>query len=126
HIIDNALEETAITGEGFFTAELLRIQGELYLRESPPDYPHADALFSRSLQQACEQNAHGLSLRSATSLARCRAQQCQNNAQPQYPLEHTRALLRNHLAAITEGQTTKDILDAHELLASLNTTGVTP
>ncbi|NOX76989.1 MAG: AAA family ATPase [Gammaproteobacteria bacterium] len=125
HIIDNALEETAITGEGFFTAELLRIQGELY-RESPPDYPHADTLLSRSLQQACEQKAHGLSLRSATSLARCRAQQCQNNAQPQYPLEHTQALLRNHLAAITEGQATKDILDARELLASFNNTGVTP
>ncbi len=118
-IIDKALEETTITGEGFFTAELLRIQGEVYLHESPPDYPHAETLFSRSLQQAREQNAHGLSLRGAISLARCREQQRKNNAQPQHPVEQTRELLQTHLAAVTEGRTTKDILEAHELLASL-------
>jgi len=119
-VIEQALENTATTGEGFFVAELLRLQGELLLREDPPDHRGAERLFSRALQRAREQNANGLGLRCAISLARYHRQQRKTGASTAAP-EQDHELLHSHLQAITEGHDTRDVQDARALLATLDT-----
>jgi len=68
--IESALRETAFTGEGFFTAELLRIKGDFAMENGADNHSLAEQYFNESLAIAKQQNANGLVLRTETSLAK--------------------------------------------------------
>jgi predicted ATPase len=68
-IIDQTLLETSRNGEEFFTAELLRLKGELSLTQDSPDYCAAESLFIQAYQQAKQQKSNALALKALTSLA---------------------------------------------------------
>jgi len=68
--IESALRETAFTGEGFFTAELLRIKGDFAIENDVGNYSLAKQYLNKSLTIAKQQNANALVLRTKTSLAR--------------------------------------------------------
>jgi class 3 adenylate cyclase/predicted ATPase len=68
--IDDALK-LAVTGEERFRhAELLRLKGELLLRQSDRSVPVAEQCLCEALKIAQDQHAQMLELRAATSLAR--------------------------------------------------------
>jgi len=68
--IESALQETALTGEGFFTAELLRIKGDFAIANDAGDYQLAKQYFNESLTIARQQDANALIQRTETSLAK--------------------------------------------------------
>ncbi|NOX92936.1 MAG: hypothetical protein GXP18_10955, partial [Gammaproteobacteria bacterium] len=68
--IESALRETAFTGEGFFTAELLRIKGDLAIANDASNHHLAEQYLNESLTIARQQNANALVLRTETSLAK--------------------------------------------------------
>jgi predicted ATPase len=92
-------------------SELLRIRGELLLRQEPPDESEADAVFRRAIDVARAQQAKSWELRAATSLARLLASQARG--------EEARAVLAPVYAWFTEGFDTGDLRDAKALLDSL-------
>src|SRR5262249_54082023 len=70
-VIDKALERTELSEEGWCTAELLRIKGELISMGSGPYTGRsAEDHFRRSIDWARHQGALSWELRAATSLAR--------------------------------------------------------
>jgi predicted ATPase len=69
-IIDEALAQSERNEERWCVAELLRIKGELILRESTPQAATAEEHFSQSLDWARRQGALSWELRTSTSLAR--------------------------------------------------------
>lgn len=69
-IIETALLETSHNGEVFFTAELLRLQGELYLAQRPADHTAAESLFIQAFEHAKHQQSNALALRAITSLTK--------------------------------------------------------
>lgn len=68
--IESALRESAITGEGFFTAELLRIRGTLAYAQDANNYPLTEEYLNESLAIAELQNAKALISRTESSLAK--------------------------------------------------------
>ncbi len=67
--VESALRETAFTGEGFFTAELLRIRGNFTIANDAGAHNLAEQYLNESLAIARQQNANALVLRTETSLA---------------------------------------------------------
>ncbi len=67
--IESALRETAFTGEGFFTAELLRIRGNFTIANDAGAHNLAEQYLNESLAIAKQQSANALVLRTETSLA---------------------------------------------------------
>jgi predicted ATPase/class 3 adenylate cyclase len=109
-ITDKALQETTVTHEGFFVAELLRLKGELTLAAG--DSQNAEILLSAALDQAQQQGAKSLSLRVAISLARL--------WQNQGNIAMIPALLKEQLNEMGEGNKTADVMLAQRLLANAN------
>ena len=107
--LDDALAMVERTGERFYAAELHRLRG-LFLAEQGAG-EEAEAHLMRALSIAHEQQAHGWSLRAATSLARLWVEQGR------------RAEAHDLLAPIygwfTEGFDTADLKDAKALLEQL-------
>jgi class 3 adenylate cyclase/predicted ATPase/ABC-type transport system involved in cytochrome c biogenesis ATPase subunit len=68
--IDDALKLAVAGGERFRHAELLRLKGELLLRQSDRSVPVAEQCLCEALKIAQDQHAIMLELRAATSLAR--------------------------------------------------------
>jgi predicted ATPase len=68
--IDDALKLAVAGGERFRHAELLRLKGELLLRQSDQSVPAAEQCLCEALKIAQDQHATMLELRAATSLAR--------------------------------------------------------
>lgn len=68
--IESALRETAFTGEGFFTADLLRIRGELVIVKNTDDTSLAEQYLNDSLAIAKQQGAIALALRTEASLSK--------------------------------------------------------
>jgi predicted ATPase/DNA-binding winged helix-turn-helix (wHTH) protein len=113
--IDEALEQSESNDDRWSVAELMRIKGELVLRQNEPEAAvSAEALFSSSLDWSRKQNARSWELRTAISFARLMKQQGRAN--------QARELLAPIYLRFTEGFATKDLVDARSLLTSLGVT----
>ena len=108
-----ALERAKIGVAGWCTAELLRVQGEVILRESPANFAQAESLFQQALEAARRQAALSWELRAAMSLARLWLARG-DSLQAYY-------LLAPVQARFTEGFDTVDLVTASALLAELTT-----
>jgi predicted ATPase len=113
--IDEALDQSESNGDRWSVAELMRIKGELVLRQNEPEAAvSAAALFSSSLDWSRKQNARSWELRTAISFARLMKQQGRAN--------EARELLAPIYLRFTEGFATKDLVEARSLLTSLGVT----
>jgi predicted ATPase len=75
-IVEEALERCRTREEGWYVAELLRIKGELVIKENGPKAaPDAEKLLLSSLDWARRQDARSWELRAATALARMKLEQ---------------------------------------------------
>jgi predicted ATPase len=111
-IIDEALARSERNEERWCVAELLRIKGELILREGAPQAATAaEEHFLRSLDWARRQGALSWELRTATSLARL--QQDQGRA------AEARSLLQSVYDRFSEGFETADLKTAKAHLDSM-------
>jgi predicted ATPase len=111
--IDEALDQSEKNDDRWYVAELMRIKGELVLRQNEPDAPaSAAALFKSSLDWSRKQNALSWELRTAISFARLMQQQGRG--------DEARKLLEPVYQRFTEGFATKDLVEARSLLTSLS------
>jgi predicted ATPase/DNA-binding winged helix-turn-helix (wHTH) protein len=109
--IDAALARSERSEEGWCTAELLRIKGELLLQAEERAVAAAEHQFRQALDCAHRQGTLSWELRAATSLARLlRDQGCSADAA---------ALLQPVYAHFTEGFDTADLRAAKALLDAL-------
>lgn len=110
--IDEALARREQNEERWYLAELLRIKGELVLRQGGTDAPReAERFFLDSLGWSRRQQTAAWELRAATSLAGLRRSQGLDAA--------ARDLLAPVHASFQEGLETADVRAARELLAAL-------
>jgi predicted ATPase len=91
--------------------ELLRVRGEIWLQATPADPGAAERAFQLSLQQAKEQSALSLELRSAIRLSQLWASQGKPSAAAD--------LLESSYRRFEEGLQTADLRLAGQLLAQL-------
>jgi predicted ATPase len=110
--INKALDQSQNHEEGWCIAELLRIKGEILLKDTGVNAATlAEEHFHHSLDRACQQEALSWELRTAMSLARLwRSQGRHSNA---------RDLLASVYGRFTEGFGTADLLAAQQLLNEL-------
>ena len=111
-----AFDATASTGARYEEVELHRLRGETLLAEAVrgggvPPHGEAEACFRSGLEVACRQEARGLELRCATSLARLLHRRGE--------AEEARRVLAPIYASFTEGFETADLQAARALLAKL-------
>jgi predicted ATPase len=127
HILAEALSAAQTSGEGFYTAELHRLRGELLLQTgartlapggSPPPAAaqhllagEAEECFHQALGLARQQQAKSLELRAAMSLSRL--------WQQQEKCTEARQLLAEVYGWFTEGFDTADLQEARALLEAL-------
>jgi predicted ATPase/DNA-binding winged helix-turn-helix (wHTH) protein len=108
--IENALARCNDRQERWYLPELLRIKGELSLRESP-QAEAADACFHEAMDLAARQGAHFWQLRCAISIAQLRIRQGQGaEALP---------VLETAWNALTEEPDIADMRIARDLIAQL-------
>lgn len=111
--IDDALKRSDRDDEHWYTAEFLRIKGELFRLEDKPDAAReAEVEFRRSLDRARQQEALSWELRTSVSLARLR--------QAQGHTAEAKALLEPVYGRFTEGFQTADLKAAKALLTQLS------
>jgi predicted ATPase/DNA-binding winged helix-turn-helix (wHTH) protein len=111
-VIDDALARSERNEERWCIAELLRVKGELILREgAPPAATAAEGHFLRSLDWARRQGALSWELRTSTSLARLQHDQGR--------VAEARSLLRPVYDRFSEGFDTRDLKEAKALLEDL-------
>jgi class 3 adenylate cyclase/tetratricopeptide (TPR) repeat protein len=97
--------------EGFYTAELRRVQGELQLAQGAAE-EDAERCFQQALALAVQQSAKSLELRATMSLARLWQQQSKR--------EQARQALAGVYAWFSEGFDTRDLREARALLEELS------
>jgi predicted ATPase len=107
--VNTALDHIESSGEHYYTAEVYRRQGELYLACSEPLL--AEQAFVRGLNIARSQGALSWELSAAISLARLWSAQGQQ--------EHAYSLLTQVYDTFTEGFTTADLRAAAQLRSQL-------
>jgi predicted ATPase/DNA-binding winged helix-turn-helix (wHTH) protein len=113
--IDEALDQSETNDDRWYVAELMRIKGELVLRQDEPGAAvSAGTLFRSSLDWSRKQNALSWELRTATSFARLMKRQGR--------ADEARELLEPIYLRFTEGFATKDLVEARALLTSLGVT----
>src|SRR5262249_36765912 len=116
HALAEARAEADKTGEGWWEADLQRLEGELTLLctrpSQEPSFPEAEASFHKALEVARRQQAKSLELRAATSLARLWRQQGKK--------DEARQMLAEIYGWFTEGFDTKDLQEAKALLEALS------
>ena len=111
--IDQALAKAEAGGELWYFPELLRIRGEVLLREAATDSQSAaEDCFSRALAVARDQGARFWELRAATSLARLQRDQGRRG--------EARDLLTPIYERFTEGLGTVDLREAKRLIDALS------
>jgi predicted ATPase len=107
--VDDTLAHCKARDEGWYMAELLRIKGELLLKDAGDrSAPTAEDCFREALEVAREQGAMFWELRTATSLARLWREQKR--------VKEARELLAEVYARFTEGFATADLKAAKKLL----------
>jgi adenylate cyclase len=107
--VREALDMCRSTGERWYEAELVRLRGELLVRDHPDD---AAASFAEAQAIARGQQARSLELRAATSLARLLRDRGQT--------EHARSTLAEVYESFDEGHGTEDLIVASTLLSELS------
>jgi predicted ATPase/DNA-binding winged helix-turn-helix (wHTH) protein len=110
-VIDAGLVLSAAFGETLNVPELLRVRGEICLHATTADPMAAERAFQLSLQQAREQSALSLELRSAIRLSRLWSSQGKS-------LEAA-DLLETSYRRFGEGYQTTDLILSRQLLAEL-------
>jgi predicted ATPase len=110
-VIGEAKASVARTGEGWWTAEIHRLHGDMHLARSANAHAEAEACFRRALDIARKQEAKSLELRAATSLGRL--WQSQGKSREAYDL------LAPVYGWFTEGFDTVDLKEARALLHEL-------
>jgi predicted ATPase len=112
-VVRQAIDRCERNEEGWLLAELLRLSGELVLRQDGPSATAtADGHFRRALDFAHHQGALACELRTSTSLARLQ----RNLSRP----DEGRAVLQPGYERFTEGFDTADLLTAKQLLNELS------
>ena len=109
--VDAGLALSEAFGETLNVPELLRVRGEIWLETTPADPAAAEQAFQLSLQQAKEQSALSLELRSAMGLARHWSSRGKS--------AEAFGLLEGVYRRFAEGYQTKDLKLAGQLLADL-------
>jgi predicted ATPase len=99
------------SGERLWLAEFHRLEGMIALKRREPDRARAETCFRRAIAIARGQEARMLELRAATDLAQV---WCDMDSDRDPP-----GLLEPILAAVEDGETTRDIRNARALLANL-------
>lgn len=99
------------TGELYYKAEVLRLKGEVLLRQFPNRPEKAETCFFRALEVAGQQKARAFELRAAMSLARLRKKQGR--------LEEAHRVLAGTYDWFTEGFDTPDLKEARVFLKTL-------
>ena len=110
-VIDAGLDLNKASGETLNVPELLRVRGEISLRATPADPVAAERAFQLSLQQAREQSALSLELRSAMSLSRLWSSQGKSS--------EAACLLESCYRRFAEGYQTTDLIRSRQLLTKL-------
>ena len=110
--VTNALARVDKTGQRDFEAELLRIKGELVLRQTVPDQKQAESFFRQSINVACQQGSRSLELRAVMSLSRLLRQLEKK--------DEARQILAEIYGWFTEGFDTADLQEAKALLDELS------
>lgn len=108
--IDEALEASARNGNTFFLAEIYRLRGEILLARHQPD--EAESCFNHSLRIARDQRAKSWELRTTMSLSRLWKSRNRSN--------EAHSMLSQIYDWFSEGFETADLVDAKQLLRSLN------
>jgi predicted ATPase len=108
-LIDEALQATEASGERWSEAELYHIKGRLLRARG--GYGESEISFRKSIEIARKQNARGLELRAATSLA--------GLFHDQNRCVDARDVLAPIYNWFTEGLDTPDLVDAKALLDQL-------
>ena len=108
-MLDEALQIVARTRARWFEAELIRLKGQLVLRQG--DTAAAEKLYRNALSIAVEQEAKLWELRAAASLARLRRDQGRH--------AEARDLVAPVYEWFTEGFDTADLKEAKALLYEL-------
>lgn len=107
--IDETIARSDRLGKNFDFPDLLRARGDILLMRSEPDFAAAEEAFLQSLRLAQEQSSLGWELRAALPLGRILARRgC---------VEKAHALLAGIRARFVDGDWSKDLRDADELLA---------
>jgi predicted ATPase len=109
--IDDALDRCRRTEELWYQPELLRIKGEILLREGVGSVEVAETNLLRSLDLASEQKTLSWELRSTTSLAQLRLSQSR--------LAEAHQILSSAYSKFTEGFGTVDLQRAKQLLGEI-------
>src|SRR5262249_6391661 len=110
--VDEALERCKARQEQWYVPELLRIKGELMLRDTDrQSAPSAQRCFGEALELARQQGALFWELRSAVSLARLKIGQKRK--------AEARKILAPVYASFTQGPEIADVRDARALLEGL-------
>jgi len=109
--IATALARSAMSGEHFYDAELLRLRGEMLLAANPSASGEAEESFRSSIDLARSQDAKSWELRATTSLARMLRDTDRR--------DEARAMLSHVYKWFTEGFDTADLKDAKALLDGL-------
>ncbi len=112
HLLQQAEDLIAETGERFYYAEVLRLKGEALLDLSPNRSAESESYFSQALQVARAQEARALELRAAVSLARLWKNQNR--------LVDARDVLAKIYGWFSEGFDTPDLEEARALLKTLD------
>jgi predicted ATPase len=110
-VVDAGLVLSEAFGESLNVPELLRVRGEVWLQTTPADPLAAERSFHLSLQQAKEQSALSLELRSAMSLSRLWVRQGKSSAAAD--------MLETSYRRFAEGFDTTDLKLAGQFLAEL-------
>jgi predicted ATPase len=110
-VLDEALANSAASGQKGTDAELHRLRGELVRQLPRPDPAQAEASFRTALAIASEQGTRGYELRAATSRARLLSDQRRT--------VEARDLLAPIYGRFTEGFDTADLKEARRLLDEL-------
>ena len=110
-LLAEALTAFEANAQGDLLAEAYRLQGELWLRQAPPDAAQAEACFHQALAVAHRQLAKSWELRAATSLSRLWQQQGKRT--------DAYELLAPIYGWFTEGFDTADLQEAKALLGEL-------
>lgn len=108
-IVNEALEQSQRDSDFWSWPELLRVRGELLLRQPSPDARQARECFERALDRARAQGALAWQLRSATSLYRLDLAEGRARG--------SRTVLSEIIAQFPQGNDTHDLAAARRLLA---------